>query len=54
MRENGLLILRQLKVKNANAVAGLIWGFPAVSAFLGFDVYCSLTYAEIFDQLIRK
>lgn len=36
MQEQGLLILRRITVENANAVAGLTWGFPAVSAFLGF------------------
>ncbi len=36
MQEQGLLILRRIRVENANAVAGLTWGFPAVSAFLGF------------------
>jgi CRISPR-associated protein Csy2 len=36
MKEHGLLILRRIRVENANAVAGLTWGFPAVSAFLGF------------------
>ncbi len=34
--EEGLLILRHLKVENANAIAGLTWGFPAISNFLGF------------------
>jgi CRISPR-associated protein Csy2 len=36
MKEQGLLMLRRIRVENANAVAGLTWGFPAVSAFLGF------------------
>lgn len=36
MQEQGLLILRRITVENANAVAGLTWGFPAVSVFLGF------------------
>ncbi len=31
-----LLILRNIKVENANAVAGVTWGFPAISNFLGF------------------
>ncbi len=33
---DGLLILRNVKVENANAVAGFVWGFPAISNFLGF------------------
>lgn len=31
-----LLILRNIEVENANAIAGLTWGFPAISHFLGF------------------
>jgi CRISPR-associated protein Csy2 len=31
-----LLILRNVKVENANAISGLTWGFPAISNFLGF------------------
>ncbi len=34
--EDGLLILRHIKVENANAIAGLTWGFPAITNFLGF------------------
>ncbi|MDH2434353.1 type I-F CRISPR-associated protein Csy2 [Pokkaliibacter sp. MBI-7] len=33
---DSLLILRRIKVENANAIAGLTWGFPALSHFLGF------------------
>ena len=33
---DALLILRNIRVENANAVAGLTWGFPAISNFLGF------------------
>nr|UKE84943.1 type I-F CRISPR-associated protein Csy2 [Pectobacterium sp. PL152] len=31
-----LLILRRIKVENANAIAGLTYGFPAITHFLGF------------------
>ncbi|MEW5288936.1 type I-F CRISPR-associated protein Csy2 [Erwinia papayae] len=31
-----LILLRHLRVENANAVAGLTWGFPAISHFLGY------------------
>lgn len=31
-----LLILKRLQVQNANAIAGLTWGFPGISNFLGF------------------
>ena len=33
---DGIIILRHIKVENANAIAGMTWGFPAVSNFLGF------------------
>ena len=32
-----LLVIRNLSVENANAIAGLTWGFPAISNFLGFS-----------------
>lgn len=32
----GLLVLRHIQVQNANAVAGVTYGFPAVTHFLGF------------------
>ncbi len=31
-----LIILRRIKVENANAIAGLTYGFPAITHFLGF------------------
>ena len=31
-----LLSLRHIQVENANAIAGLTYGFPAISSFLGF------------------
>lgn len=31
-----LLILPRIKVENANAISGLIYGFPAVTHFLGY------------------
>ncbi|PVZ89027.1 type I-F CRISPR-associated protein Csy2 [Serratia sp. S1B] len=31
-----LLLLRHLKVENANAISGMTYGFPAISHFLGF------------------
>lgn len=31
-----LLLLKHLKVENANAISGLTYGFPAISHFLGF------------------
>ncbi|MBM5575627.1 type I-F CRISPR-associated protein Csy2 [Deefgea sp. CFH1-16] len=32
-----MLCLRHIKVENANAIAGLTYGFPAISNFLGFS-----------------
>lgn len=31
-----LIVIKNIVVTNANAVAGLTWGFPSVTAFLGF------------------
>ncbi|MGB0467051.1 MAG: type I-F CRISPR-associated protein Csy2 [Pontibacterium sp.] len=31
-----LILLKNLTVENANAIAGFTWGFPAISNFLGF------------------
>ena len=31
-----LILLRRIKVENANAIAGLTYGFPAITHFLGF------------------
>ena len=33
---SNLIILPWLEVENANAVAGLTWGFPAITHFLGY------------------
>lgn len=33
---SSLILLRRIKVENANAVAGLTYGFPAITHFLGF------------------
>jgi len=33
---NGFLLLRNIHVENANAIAGQTWGFPAITHFLGF------------------
>ena len=31
-----LLILKNINVENANTIAGLTYGFPAITHFLGF------------------
>lgn len=33
---SALIVLRHLCVENANAIAGLTWGFPGITHFLGF------------------
>ncbi|MCX8957823.1 type I-F CRISPR-associated protein Csy2 [Erwinia psidii] len=33
---SSLILLRHLRVENANTVAGLTWGFPAITHFLGY------------------
>jgi CRISPR-associated protein Csy2 len=34
---SSLILLRRIKVENANAIAGLTYGFPAITHFLGFS-----------------
>lgn len=33
----GFVLLRNIEVENANAIAGQTWGFPAITNFLGFS-----------------
>lgn len=33
---DALLIIRNMRVENANAIAGFTWGFPAITNFTGF------------------
>lgn len=33
---SSLILLRRVRVENANAIAGLTWGVPAITHFLGF------------------
>lgn len=33
---NQYLVLSQIQIQNANSIAGLTWGFPAITQFLGF------------------
>lgn len=46
---DALLIVRNITVENANAIAGLTWGFPAVTNFLGFVHALSRKLPENFD-----
>lgn len=34
---SSLILLRRIRVENANAIAGLTYGFPAITHFLGFS-----------------
>jgi CRISPR-associated protein Csy2 len=34
---SSLILLRRVRVENANAIAGLTYGFPAITHFLGFS-----------------
>lgn len=33
---SSLILLPRLRVENANAIAGLTWGFPAITHFMGY------------------
>ena len=33
---SSIILLRHVRVENANAIAGLTYGFPAITHFLGF------------------
>lgn len=43
---HGILVLSRIHIQSANAIAGSTWGFPAISAFLGFS--------HALDRLLRK
>ncbi|MEM9101263.1 MAG: type I-F CRISPR-associated protein Csy2 [Pseudomonadota bacterium] len=36
MSWDGMIMIRRLHLEGANAIAGLTWGFPAITNFLGF------------------
>jgi len=46
---NKLLILRNIRVENANAIAGLTYGFPSITHFLGFTHALSRRTSRKFD-----
>lgn len=41
-----LILLRRVRVENANAIAGVTWGFPAITHFLGFTHALSRRLSE--------
>ncbi len=42
------ILLERIKVENANCIAGLTYGFPAVTAFLGFEHFLSRQFKAKF------
>lgn len=42
------ILLERIKVENANCIAGLTYGFPAVTAFLGFEHFLSRQFKAQF------
>ncbi len=42
------ILLERIKVENANALAGVTYGFPAITSFLGFQHVLSLKFKEQF------
>jgi CRISPR-associated protein Csy2 len=46
-----LLILRRIYVENANAIAGLTYGFPAITHFLGFTHALSRLLQKEFSEI---
>lgn len=43
------ILLERIEVENANALAGMTYGFPAVTSFLGFTHALSLKFKQQFD-----
>lgn len=49
---SSLILLRRVRVENANAIAGLTWGFPAITHFLGFSHTLSRRLTETHELRI--
>ncbi|RUQ97051.1 type I-F CRISPR-associated protein Csy2 [Legionella septentrionalis] len=49
-----LLLIEKIEVENANAIAGLTYGFPAVSSFLGFTHALSRQLQKDFDLTLNE
>ena len=43
------IVIKRIKVQNANTIAGFTWGFPAITNFLGFVQNLSRKLADITD-----
>ena len=43
------LVLSHIEVQNANSIAGLTWGFPAITGFLGFTHALNRTISNQFN-----
>lgn len=46
----GFVLLRNIEVENANAIAGQTWGFPAITNFLGFSHALERKLAELSNK----
>lgn len=49
---SSLILLRRISVENANAIAGLTYGFPAITHFLGFSHALSRRLTEMHELRI--
>jgi CRISPR-associated protein Csy2 len=49
---SSLILLRRVRVENANAIAGLTYGFPAITHFLGFSHALSRRLTETHELRI--
>lgn len=49
---SSLILLRRISVENANAIAGLTYGFPAITHFLGFSHALSRRLTETHELRI--
>ncbi len=47
---NGVIVLRHIKVQNANAITGMTWGFPAVASFLGFTHALARKFNDKYEE----
>ena len=43
------LVLSRIDIQNANAIAGLTWGFPAITQFLGFSHALNRKLSQVYN-----
>lgn len=46
-----LLLLKKIQIENANAIAGMIYGFPAITHFVGFTHALSRKLAALYPSV---